>query len=440
MIVLQPSRRLVAVLVVVLLTASGVAASGRALPRFLPAADDSGQAGTVVTGGPFTVDNAFFRSLGTNGRACVTCHTPTEGWSITPAAARARFERSDGREPLFRTNDGAVSPHADVSTVEARRAAYALLLARGVIRVGLPVPAGAEFELQDVDDPYGFASATELSLFRRPLPSANLAFLASIMWDGRETFTGETIHFGLAHQANGATTGHAEGEPLAPAVREEIVDFEVSLHHAQTIDVLAGPLRAAGAAGGPWALSDEPFWPGINSPDDPTGTPATATAFRLFDAWATAPGRRGVARQSVARGQVLFNEREFGARGSTCSSCHNAPNVGSSSTGGFFDVGVAAAARRSASVPLYTFACIAGPAAGEIIRTTDPGLGLVTGRCRDIGRFKVPALRGLAARPPYFHDGSSPTLEAVVEHYDARFGIGLTDVDKHDLVAFLRAL
>ncbi len=65
--------------------------------------------------------------------------------------------------------------------------------------------------------------------------------------------------------------------------------------------------------------------------------------------------------------------------------------------------------------------------------------------------FKTPTLRGVAERPPYMHDGSIKTLEAVVEHYDrggARrpslspdmFPLGLDAQEKSDLVAFMRAL
>src|SRR5947208_2927198 len=91
------------------------------------------------------------------------------------------------RRLRFRPNDGSISPVADVSTVETRRSAYDLLLRKGLIRVGIGIPDGAEFELAAVDDPYGYASAGELSLFRRPLPAANLRFLSGVMWDGRET-------------------------------------------------------------------------------------------------------------------------------------------------------------------------------------------------------------------------------------------------------------
>ena len=77
---------------------------------------------------------------------------------------------------------------------------------------------------------------------------------------------------------------------------------------------------------------------------------------------------------------------------------------------------------------------------GRTLQTTDPGWGLVTGRCRDVGKFKVPTLRGLAGRAPYFHNGSAATLDEVIASYDQRFDIGLSSADKRDLAAFLRAL
>jgi cytochrome c peroxidase len=48
--------------------------------------------------------------------------------------------------------------------------------------------------------------------------------------------------------------------------------------------------------------------------------------------------------------------------------------------------------------------------------------------------------RGLAARAPYFHNGSAATLLDVVNFYDRRFGIGFSDRQKNDLVSFLNAL
>jgi hypothetical protein len=95
-----------------------------------------------------------------------------------------------------------------------------MLRTKGLIRAGIPVPPDAEFELVDVKDRYGYAGSNangnELSLSRRPLPTTNLGFLSTVMWDGRETLqkgTAAGIHFDLAHQANGATQGHAQAPP-----------------------------------------------------------------------------------------------------------------------------------------------------------------------------------------------------------------------------------
>jgi len=65
---------------------------------------------------------------------------------------------------------------------------------------------------------------------------------------------------------------------------------------------------------------------------------------------------------------------------------------------------------------------------------------MITGNCADIGKFRGPILRGLAARAPYFHNGSAATLMDVVNFYDERFGIGFTSDQKQDLANFLNAL
>ena len=76
----------------------------------------------------------------------------------------------------------------------------------------------------------------------------------------------------------------------------------------------------------------------------------------------------------------------------------------------------------------------------QSITLTDPGRGLITGKFADLGKTKGPILRGLAARAPYFHNGSAPDLATLVNFYDARFGIGLSSSEKADLVNFLGAL
>lgn len=427
-------RLLSALCALLVLLAHGGAGWTDTVGPVLDLPNEVGVARAFSAAGPVDTSHPFGQSLGTNGRACITCHMPAEGFSLVPASVRARFDASNGLDPLFRPTDGSNSPNADVSTVAARRAAYSMLLSRGVIRIGMTIPAGAEFIVEAVDDPYRFADSTRLSLFRRPLPSANLAFLSTVMWDGRETFDGQALHFDLAHQANGATLGHAQAaEALTPEQQSAIVDLETTVFTAQLFDQDAQALVAEGSRGGSQMLATQEFFPGINS-----GPGASSVVFTLFDAWARLPGTDQVssARRAVANGQDLFNTRTF--LGSvTCGSCHNTPNVGAQSNGLFFDTGVASAARRTPDLPLYTLRCLT---TNTVVRTTDPGRALVTGRCADIGAFKVPTLRGVAAHAPYFHDGSAATLRDVVLFYNDVFTMGLRAFEVDDLVAFLRAL
>ena len=450
-------------------------------PQFHTARNDSGFAATISTNGFIDRRNPFFRELGANGRSCVTCHQPQEGWSMTPKGLRGRFDHTQGTDPVFRLNDGANSPLADVSSLQAREKAYSMLLGKGLIRVGIGVPANAEFELAKVDDPYGFASATELSLFRRPLATTNLRFLSTVMWDGRETFRDSastdclfntttcfaSLHFDLADQSNGATVGHAQATvPLTAEQRGAIVDFEMGLFTAQQNDDSAGRLAVHGGNGGPTFLAGVVSYFGINDTlvgDYRSHASFTPTVMTLYQGWQSYledhqnadPERRdrgvAVARRAIARGQALFNSKPIVIRDvkglnddlhlpailGTCTTCHNTPNAGNHSVPMPLDIGVADASRRTPDLPLYT---LRNKATGATLQTTDPGRALITGKWNDVGRFKGPTLRALASRAPYFHNGSAKDLNEVVRFYDDRFGIGFNDQEKEDLVAFLKAL
>jgi hypothetical protein len=464
------------------------------LPNGVPFRNPTGFASTISSAGDIDLTNEFFRSLGANGRRCVSCHLPSAGWTIVPSQVQEVFNRTRGGldddllglGAIFRTNDGSNSPLADVSTLAKRRTAYSMLLTKGLIRVGIGVPATADFELVAVDDPYHFASAAELSLFRRPLPSTNLQFLSAVMWDGRETFTGTSncniaaesgkcyaaIHFDLADQANGATQGHAGAlNPIPMAQQESIVNFETALVTAQVWDGTAKELNAAKAKGGPQAIFAENFYYGINDNlgDYQTHAPFTTKVFNIFDAWTNRPGGgTEAARRAVARGQAIFNSKLFTISGvgglnvdspfnpplpssfqGTCTTCHNTPNSGNHSIVAPLDIGLADASRRTPDMPLYTFKekCVTlgngtkvvGPSC-PVKAVTDPGRALISGQFADIGKFKGPILRSLASRAPYFHNGSAADLGAVVDFYNDRFGAGIVGQDKDDLVAFLRAL
>lgn len=375
-----------------------------------------GAASTFSTAGAIDLDSTFFEPLGTNGRHCGTCHDAGQGWSLSTAGIRDRYLRTKGADPLFRGNDGAVSPDANLARPAARWAAYALLRSRGVFRVGLAMPPDPEFDLVAVDDPYEFASATELSLFRRPLPATNLTLISTVMWDGRIAST--DLHAALLEQANAASVGHAQAEaPIDAETEGQIVDFESALFSAQLELTGLGRLDA-GAAGGPEALASQPF---------------VAGAFDLYDGWTASADP---AQQAIARGQALFNTKTRPG-GGACRSCHAAANVGSSTSGLFFDVGISQANLDDGTLPVYWFK---NKTTNEVRRTTDPGRALITGAWTDMDRFKVPQLRSLASRAPYFHDGSARTLREVVQFYERSLGFVFTAAERDDLVAFLSAL
>ncbi|GAA3992923.1 cytochrome-c peroxidase [Hymenobacter antarcticus] len=59
----------------------------------------------------------------------------------------------------------------------------------------------------------------------------------------------------------------------------------------------------------------------------------------------------------------------------------------------------------------------------------DLGLGLLTGRPTDNGKFRVPSLRNIALTAPYMHDGRFTTLEQVVDHYNEHVALNSPNID-----------
>jgi len=408
--------------------------------------------------------NPFFASLGTNGRTCGSCHHQEAGWSITPAIAQ-QIAAANPNDPLFHPVDGTDCPLAANSNPSANSTE---LLRHGTIRVELAIPANAEFFLNGFADPHACAtppSAGRLYLFRRPLPSTNLPFLATVMWDGRET-TQATIRDDLLQQAEDATLGHAQGiVPLTIDQKQGIFDFENVLFTAQTT-LRSGNSTVdltAGANGGPAYLANTvgpAFFIGINDTFAPDFDPQ---AFKIFARWEPSAPQAGLTslQQSIGRGEAIFNSRRFpitnvdGLNGAedrsqatitgTCTTCHNNPEVGNHSSSLPINIGISDASGDSAagrtldvrSLPIYTFR---NRTTGAVKTVTDPGRALITGRWRDIGKMKGPILRGLAGREPLFHNGSGTTVAKVVDFYNLRFAIGLSKAEKTDLTNFLKSL
>jgi len=235
---------------------------------------------------------------------------------------------------------------------------------------------------------------------------------------------------------------------------------------AQIFDDVGQFLFSNGAKGGPISLSQQvaKFFIGVNDPlgQNPTGAPFTSDVFDLYSHWSNLQGhsRKSARRQAIARGEELFNTTKINIAGvgglndalneksipGFCTTCHDTPNVGNHSVKAPLNIGVADAGAASppaldiSGLPVFAIWCTSGPLAGQMFEVTDPGRALITGKCADIGKVKGPILRGLAARAPYFHNGSAATLADVVEFYNQRFDIGFTDQQKADLAAFLSSL
>jgi cytochrome c peroxidase len=255
------------------------------------------------------------------------------------------------------------------------------------------------------------------------------------MWDGREP--------DLKTQAGNTTLVHTQpAQPPTDAQLQQIVDFESSLFTAQSADNLAQGLNTQEARGGPIFLSQQPF--------EVDSNPDGSNVFTLYSSWGKENGSgssSAAGRAAIARGEVLFNSRPMrissvagfnDIRGQTvvlgtCGTCHNTPNVGGNSGFSMMDIGTGS---PKPDLPAYTLLCNDG---AQVV-TVDPGRALITGKCADIGKIKVPGLRGLAARAPYFHNGTAATLPEVINFYDQRFGMLLDENEKADLVAFLSAL
>jgi cytochrome c peroxidase len=446
------------------------------IPQFEIDFDHSGVIATTQPNGPTqTSKNAFFANLGTNNRTCFSCHQPQNGWTVSAQSVQGRFFVSQGTDPIFRPVDGATCPNADVSSVAAKRQAYSLLLDKGLIRIGLPVPAGAEYQIVAVTDPYGcntnpvtgltnFGTSGPttgvVSVYRRPLPSTNLGFLTTIMWDGREP--------SLTQQSIDATLIHAQSNAAPNATQQQqIVGFESGIFTAQAFDFEAQYLSADGAMGGPNVLANllSGFFVGINDPlgGNPSGLPFTSQIFDLYQAWngLNGYGEVNAARQAVARGEALFNNTPITITGVAgindlpglttvsgfCGTCHDTPNVGNHSVKLPINIGIANGGPDNnnpgldiGDLPVFTMLCVAGTNAGKTYTVTDPGRALISGKCADIGKVKGPILRGLAGRAPYFHNGSAATLLDAVTFYNLRFAIGLTPAQMSDLAAFLQTL
>jgi hypothetical protein len=408
--------------------------------------------------------------------------------SLSAASAQRRWDDVGSKDPLFAAIDGSNCPDLP----QADRASHSLLLTKGLFRIARPWPPRdargrpirPDFTLEVVRDPTGcnlsarwglHAASPAVSVFRRPRPVANFKYILAMGFEmdpkaglplpidpetgkpSSHNLMADGRALSLAAQMREAGQTHlGMVRTLGPAEIARIVDFEQRIYAAQQSDADGGELDTGGAEGGPAKLkASEPgrlgsqgvavwseFQPWEDQKDDPALTPAQK-AFRA----------------SVARGAKVFRDRTFLISDSagvnspmgfgnpvrnSCVFCHNMSQMGMDVAPGQVDLGTTNLpfADPQPDLPLFKLTCLKAPHPhyGRVIYTHDPGYALTTGRCADVGRITLQSLRGLAARAPYFSNGSAQDLRAVIDYYDRRYDIGYTEQEKEDLVNLMRSL
>ena len=479
---------------------------GRLFPAYVEYPNPWGRVGIVNANGALdTKGHPFFEALGPNGRACVTCHQPGDGMSVSVASIVKRWADTKGKDPIFAAFDGADCPNLAVADPKS----HTLLLERGLFRIPLPWPPvdaqgkriTPEFTLEVVRDPtrcntdpvYGVTGERhEVSVYRRPRPAANLRYVTSSRF-GVTPFIGKTGALAavdpethkpvnmnmmadareptLKTQAQSAAHGHLElGRDLSPQQVDAIRDFELQLYAAQAFSNGAGALNEPG---GPSGLGPQAM---ANGADGVLGNNTTRFVFPMEDKWAHLPEGRDAAerarnefRESVQRGHDVFFFRTFWISDAmhintvglgnpikrTCSTCHGMHMTAMDTANGWMDLGTtnhpwaleppeSPWAKKLPELPLFKITCRADlpphPFLGRTIYTQDPGRALISGKCEDVGAIVIQQFRGLAARAPYFSNGSAGTLREIVDFYDRRFNIRYTEQEKVDLVNFLSVL
>ncbi|HET9863915.1 MAG TPA: hypothetical protein VFP37_10765 [Steroidobacteraceae bacterium] len=480
--------------------------NGKPLAELATYRNASGSVGVLNAGGALaTAGHPFFEPIGQNGRACVTCHQPASGMSLSVDLIRRRWEETGGKDPLFAPVDGMNCPHLPPEDPKS----HSLLLERGLFRIFLPWPPKApdgrpiepEFTLEVVRDPtgcnthpvYGLHSEHPMvSVYRRPRPVANLRYVthqgfgvfAFIGKNGlpasRDPDTGlpsamnllaDARQPTLKTQAIEAAVTHLQFDGRLDDERlRRITEFERQLYVAQSRDAVAGDLMEEG---GPPGLGPRNLAAGR---EGLLGNNITHWVIPLGGKWKQLPqgddpatNARNRKRESIARGHDVFMFRTFWIRDAmhlntvglgnpakrTCSTCHGMHMLGMDVANGWMDIGTTNLpwAReeprnpwnpRQPELPLFKVTCKDSvpphPFLGRVIYTQDPGRALISGKCNDVGTVVMQQLRGLAARAPYFSNGSAASLAEMVDFYDRRFNIGFTDQEREDLINFLGAL
>jgi len=368
----------------------------------------------AIARGRNAFNNRNLKKLGGNGRSCADCHMPSDGFQLSPAAARARFDalqenlehNKNADDPLFRPVD------ADDFRVNGESAIdYSNLLDNGLIRVTMPLPLNVKL----IDPVTGQPSdETSVDLWRAVMPIPNVAITgpdnvlpvwppgaprAPIMGQdpngpNRQGGYQHDGRFGtLQEQARGALIAHAQVSVEPPLdMLDDLAAFQQTLFSSPSVEALANA---------------------INSLQTPFPDPDPEL------------------NELEQQGKVVFNR--------SCAQCHGGTLHPSGSTPetafvrpivryhNIFTACPRPTTDRFAPCPARlarnarTYRITLANGSFQFVTTSDPGRMLLTGQPADLFVMDVTQLRGISRTAPYFHNNSAATLEEVIDHYVALF-------------------
>ena len=370
----------------------------------------------AVARGRAAFNERNLNQIGGNGRACADCHMPSEGFQLSPAAARARFEallaerahNPNADDPLFRPVD------ADDFRLNGDNASdFSNLVENGLVRVTMPLPPNVRLIDPATGQP---TEETSVDLWRAVMPVNNVAITgpdgfpptwppgaprAPIMGldpngPNRQGGYQHDARFGtLQEQAGGALFAHAQVSVEPPVgMLDDLAAFQQTLFSSPGVERLAGAILSG------------------------------ATTF---------PDPDSELNELEQQGKAVFNR--------ACATCHGGALHPSTSTPDATLSGIRTIMRYhtiQAACPrpatdgfapcpqrlarnARTYRITLADGTTQTFTTSDPGRLLLTGQIADLGMFDITQLRGISRTAPYFHNNSAATLEEVIDHYVALF-------------------
>jgi len=368
----------------------------------------------AIARGRNAFNNRNLKKLGGNGRSCADCHMPSDGFQLSPAAARARFDalqenleyNKNADDPLFRPVD------ADDFRVNGESAIdYSNLLDNGLIRVTMPLPLNVKLIDPVTGQP---TDETSVDLWRAVMPIPNVAITgpdsvlpvwppgvprAPIMGQdpngpNRQGGYQHDGRFGtLQEQARGALIAHAQVsvEPSLDML-DDLAAFQQTLFSSRSVEALADAINS-----GQTSFPDPD--PELNELEQ--------------------------------EGKVVFNRSCAQCHGGTLHPSGSTPetafvrpivryhNIFTACPRPTTDGFAPCPARLARNARTYRITLANGTF--QFVTTSDPGRMLLTGQPADLFVMDVTQLRGISRTAPYFHNNSAATLEEVIDHYVALF-------------------